>query len=305
MVRLMSRPVLPDLIIAGAPKAGSTSLFHWLTDHPGAVGSLEKETYFLVDPGTHMHRPDRHVSRGLEGYTQLFPQGANDGRLRIEATPSYMVHQTARIAMADMPSKPLALFILREPVAQIRSSFEYFRNNWSWIPADMTFEDWISKPRDPSIFGGNELAADPVGTASYVRHLRLWREAIGAERIIICLFEDMVADRRAFMKRLAERLELTPRFYETYDFPVENQTYAVRNRALQRLNIAVRGHLPRGPAYDAARAVYRAVNTTGKRKTPSRDIDATLRDTLAAENAALGHEFDLNLSTWKTREPAH
>lgn len=301
----MPQPVLPDLIIAGAPKSGSTSLFHWLADHPGVVGSLEKETYFLVDPGTHMHLPDRHVSHGLDGYEALFPKGANDGRLRVEATPSYMVHETAREAARDMPSKPLILFILRDPIAQVRSSFEYFRNNWSWIPPQMSFEDWVAGSHDRAVFRENELAADPIGTASYVRHLRLWRDAVGPDRIITCLFEDMIADRTKFMKSLADRLELTPNFYDTYDFPLENETYTVRNRALQRLNIAVRGRLPKGAAYDAARAVYRAVNTKRKAKGARPELDPRLHDILEAENAALAREFDLDLSAWTVREHAH
>ncbi|QPH55955.1 sulfotransferase domain-containing protein [Pontivivens ytuae] len=295
----MSSLVLPDLIIAGAPKSGSTSLFRWLSDHPDVVGSLEKETYFLVDPGSHMHRPDRHVSRGLEGYANLFPTDANDGRVRVEATPAYMVHETARAAVQDMPSKPLVLFILREPVAQIKSSYDYFRNNWHWIPPGMRFDEWVGTTSGPAAFRGNELAGDPMGTANYVHHLRAWRDAVGAERMIVCLFEDMRTNPKAFMRSLAERLGISPSHYDSYHFPIENESYAVRSHALQRVNIALRQRLPKGAVYNAIRTVYRAFNTTPATRLGSEAAARTLKERFAAENAALAQEFDLDLSPWR------
>src|SRR5688572_5812110 len=52
--------MLPNVIIAGAPKCGTSSLFRWLTDHPQVGGSTMKETYFFIDPESHMYDPARH-----------------------------------------------------------------------------------------------------------------------------------------------------------------------------------------------------------------------------------------------------
>src|SRR5215212_3535508 len=52
--------MLPNWIIAGVPKAGTSTLFRWLTDHPEVSGPSEKETCYFVDRGSHMFRPDRN-----------------------------------------------------------------------------------------------------------------------------------------------------------------------------------------------------------------------------------------------------
>ncbi|MCP5333794.1 MAG: hypothetical protein H7A13_10650, partial [Pseudomonadales bacterium] len=44
-------PPLPNLIIAGAPKCGTTSLFDYLVQHPQVGGSSVKETCYVMDRG--------------------------------------------------------------------------------------------------------------------------------------------------------------------------------------------------------------------------------------------------------------
>jgi hypothetical protein len=53
---------LPNLVIAGAPKCGTSSLFYWLADHPQACGSTVKETFYLMDE-EHPLRRKRKVFR--------------------------------------------------------------------------------------------------------------------------------------------------------------------------------------------------------------------------------------------------
>jgi len=44
-----SQPPLPNLVIAGAPRCGTTSLFSWLKDHPQVGAATVKETFYLMD----------------------------------------------------------------------------------------------------------------------------------------------------------------------------------------------------------------------------------------------------------------
>jgi len=38
--------VYPNLVVAGAPKCGTSSLYFWLAAHPEVAASREKETFF-------------------------------------------------------------------------------------------------------------------------------------------------------------------------------------------------------------------------------------------------------------------
>ena len=81
--------MLPNWIIIGVPKASTSSLFRWLADHPQAAGSTQKETYYFVDPGTHMFRPECNIrDHGIAGYEGHFAQCDAAAKVVVEATPS-------------------------------------------------------------------------------------------------------------------------------------------------------------------------------------------------------------------------
>jgi len=294
--------MLPNLIIGGAPKAGTSSLHMWLADHPDAVGSTEKETYYFVDPGTHMHRPDRHIANGLEGYHSYFPVPPGETpRVVLESTPSYLYSETALRHLPDLPGQPRFIFIVREPSAQIYSLFTYFKNNWTWIPHDLAFADYLDQiEHGTPTFGGNELAVNALRFAVYVDYLCRWRDRVGAGRMRVWLFDDLVRDQKGFVQKAAAFAGLDPAFYETYGFPRDNETYEVRSPLLQKLNVALRAALPRGAAYGALRSAYRRLNT--RKPAPASLDDKSLLAGLArrftADNARLAQEFGLDLSAW-------
>jgi hypothetical protein len=295
---------LPNFLICGAPKAGTSSLFEWIASHPDAVGSLEKETYFFVDPGTHMHRSERHVANGLASYEQCFPEIdlAQPPRVILEGTPSYIYSETALRHVPDLPARPKCLFIVREPADQIYSCFRYFQGNWDWIPRDMAFEEYVSilvEGRRHS-FNGNELARDALRNASYVDFLVRWRERLGDERMMVRTFDELRSDPRRFTKSIAEWVGLDSSFYDGFDFPVENATYAVRSQWLQKINLRVRKALPQGQLYNSIRALYRRANTVRPAAADSADRLAMerLRSDFASSNDRLRREFGLSLPGW-------
>lgn len=293
---------LPNLLIPGAPKAGTSSLQKWLADHPDAVGSIEKETYYFVDPGTHMYRPEAHIANGLDGWKHQFEINSDtQPKAIIESTPGYLYYRTALEHIPDLPSEPKCVFVLREPGAQIHSLFSYFKDNWDWIPKGMGFSEFLTHARNGTHeFKGNELAKNALKFAQYVNYLKLWHAKLGDERMMVATFDELLADGPGLTKRIAAWAGLDPQFYNTYVFPRENETYTPKNRALQSLNIKVRGLLPKGRLYNTARAMYRRVNTqkgrtvVGSEAGMVKDLSAEFADA----NRELAERFDLNLINW-------
>ncbi len=293
---------LPNFLIPGAPKAGTSSLQKWIADHPDAHGSVEKETYFLVDPGTHMYRPEAHISDGLQGWRSQFDIAPGTApKVIVESTPGYIYYQTALQHVPDLPSAPKCLFMLREPGAQIHSLYTYFRDNWDWIPADMSFAAFIDAARrQDHDFKGNELARHALAYARYIDFLDPWAERLGPDRMMVATFDDLLADQKGLTKRVADWVGLDASFYDTYAFPRENETYTPKNRALQSLNVRLRSHLPKGKLYDAARSLYRRMNTTKGRSHSETEADLAraLGLEFAEANRQLAARFDLDLSQW-------
>lgn len=298
---------LPNFIIGGAPKAGTSSLHAWLGEHPDALGSNPKETYYFVDPGSHMYDALRHIEQGLDGYREFFQlrPGIQSPKAVFEATPMYLYSHTALTRLPALPTAPRFLFVLREPAAQIQSLYQYFRENWRWIPGEMSFSDFLAAVRDGTHdFRGNELARNALSFADYRPFLEQWRKRLGSDRMRVCLFEDMVRQPQEFMQLLCEWIGLDPQFYRDYPFLRENETYSARSHRLQTLNVAIRSKLPQGMLYRLGRRIYRLLNTTAPPPPTqeSRELMSRLREEFAEANARLASSFDLDLSPWNVSD---
>ena len=295
--------MLPNWIIIGAPKSLTSSLFRWLADHPQVCGSAEKETYYFVDPGSHMFRADRHIgSGGLAGYEALFRECGQAARAVVEATPSYLFSRTALRELPSLETEPRFIVVLREPVAQLRSLHLYFQQNWNWIPQNVGFAEFVRLvDSGQARFKGNELAEHALEYAWYPRYLRQWRDAVGKDRLLVLLFDDLTADSRGTMANLAERMNINPAFYATYDFPAENESYVSRSRLLQQINIAVRGRMPHGRLYDAVRRIYRSLNTRQPRGQSEPRVDAMLSRRYLPMLDELENEFGLDVGAWRAK----
>ena len=101
---MASKLVLPNTVIAGAPKCGTTSLFRWLNDHPDACGSTTKEPRYLIDPDSCLFdKTSNFHDHGLEGYEAYFEHCAG-------SSPKVMWSNTSSgpSISTDQSSSPLA-----------------------------------------------------------------------------------------------------------------------------------------------------------------------------------------------------
>lgn len=113
---------LPDAMIVGAQKAGTTSLFWWLGAHPGIApcsipySHLTKEIHWL----------DRNADRPEDWYRAHFAlKFPGAGRIDMEATPEYLLHpQAARRLHALRPNMKI-LILLRCPVKRAISQYHF------------------------------------------------------------------------------------------------------------------------------------------------------------------------------------
>ncbi len=279
--------MLPNLIIAGFPKCGTTSLFTWLADHPQVQGSTVKETNYFVDPGTHSFRSHANFrDHGLSGYEAFFPADSG-AAIILEATPQYAYQQTALAEVPDLPTNPRLIFVVRNPADQIFSLYTYYRSNFTFFDAGISFSQFLDlvKKRDSAI-GKNELLLNALENCDYQAHIQKWIRRVGNERVLVYIFEDMKADKRRFMQTLAADIGIEPEFYEHYHFRIENYSYKVRSYQLHQLNIRIRKVLPipqRSRLWRGLRSVYRSLNTRPHDKAmPARDQAAfrALKDEL-------------------------
>jgi hypothetical protein len=229
------------LIIAGTTKAGTTSLFLYLADHPDICGSSVKETGFFLDD-SYPQRTKYRLADGLDKYEAYFNECAQRP-FRLDATPDYLYSVGAAGRIRDALPTAKLLFILRDPVERLISWYRFAKQIGRLAP-DMDFNDyvWLQLEGKGKIEPGEQhLLALEQGR--YSRYLQPFFEAFPAEQLCVVPYDLLRRDARALMRQVCHFLAVDPGFYVPYRFEVFNQSQTMKNVALNRAYVEGRAYL--------------------------------------------------------------
>ena len=200
---------LPDFLILGAPKAGTTSLFEIVCRHPQVMRSLYKEVHFF----------DRNFELGLDWYRAHFPLERRKRRASAitgEASPSYLGrrHMAERVKSVIPGARFIA--VLRNPIDRAYSSYHHFVR---YGQEHRSFEESI--PQSSSQFRAEEAPVSPhrADTRSpdrsylrgglYHQQLQRWFSLFPQEQFLILEFEEAFRDLRPTMERICSHLSIS------------------------------------------------------------------------------------------------
>jgi len=235
--------MLPEFVIIGAAKCGTTSLYAWLCDHPRVEKARMKEIHYF----------SFYHYRGDDWYRHFFPSererrsfAAQHGRPFItgEASPSYMLDPLAPPRMAKLIPRAKLIVQLRNPVDRAYSQFQMRRREGEEpIESFMTAVDTEEHKRDPSV------TRTYLARGRYAEQLERWFEFFPRTQIHILTMDELAADPQGVLDsvhgylgiapRRAEHLE--PRFGAQYDpLPADararlNDYFAAHNKRLYEL----------------------------------------------------------------------
>lgn len=246
------------LIIAGVPKAGTSSLFQALSCHPSIEGSRVKETEFFlpIRYGEGVPNADHYES---------FFSGASIANFRLEATPGYF-YGGASLAMAINESLPGAriVILLRDPVERFFSHFKYFQSKLRIAQSTTAAEylDWCIGA-EPGLASSreNEYLMGLEG-GCYREWASEWIEVFG-DRVRFVFFDDLVDRPMLVCESILDWLGLSimasaiPRRENV----TRNYRSAFIHKAVMRIYRASEGFLRSFPlARDALRRAYNRLN---------------------------------------------
>lgn len=224
---------LPNLLVIGVSKAGTSSLFDWLGQHPDIGQSDTKEVRYFT--------PLRHggVLEPISAYAQHF-EGLTQ-RYAMEATPGYFYggNLIAR-PMREICEAPRVVVSFREPISRCWSWFRFEKTRMR-LPKDLRFDKYLdiceALHRD-GLDGVEE--AQPywgLGGGTYDRWLDDWIDTIGLADLKVVFFDDLVSDPVTLVKGLIDWLGLDQ--VDLGDLTAQNVTQPVRVDLAQRLAVKV------------------------------------------------------------------
>lgn len=182
---------LPNLIVIGAMKCGTTSLQHQLARHPEIAMHRDKELNFFV--------AERNWAKGVEWYASKFPAGT---RIRGESSPNY----TAAARYPGVPGRMHSVVPDARLVYMVRDPIERLISHWVHDVAHV----YENRPLA-------EAAQDAwyLDRSSYWTQIRMYLEHYPRSRILVIAMEDLGQDRRATMRKVFEFLDVDPDFADS------------------------------------------------------------------------------------------
>lgn len=259
---------LPDFLILGAQKAGTSSLHQYLAGHPQVIAAREKEVHFF----------DNQFGRGSAWYRRRFPSRARLALERArrgapvltgEATPMYLVHPQVPARIAALVPRTRLIVLLREPAARAYSQWQH-NQRMGWDP--LPFAAAIAQEEARIAPALAAMAQDPLCVDTrfhawcyktrgrYLEQLQRYEALFPRDRILVLCAEDLFRDPGAVYDRTLEFLGLAPHRPAAGFAPAnvgryaqaEAATFAALRRYFAPHNEALFAHLGRRLPWDEA-----------------------------------------------------
>lgn len=116
--------IVPDFLVIGSRKCGTTSLYQYLSDHPCVLPAMSKEVFYFgdnYDRGERWYR--RHFPLGVE--RRLWSWWRGSRVLTGEATPNYFNLHDAPDRVRALNADVRLIVMLRDPVAAAYSAYQF------------------------------------------------------------------------------------------------------------------------------------------------------------------------------------
>jgi len=218
--RLLTAPlrVLPDVVVLGEMRSGTTSLYRYLAEHPQILRPWTKELHYF----------DRMFARGTAWYRANFPTRTamlwhamrHGGKaLTYEATPDYLIYPAAARRIAKTLPRARLIALLRNPVDR---AYSHHNLNVRSKLEGHSFEQAIK--REPKRLDGERqraLGDEPYPTRKlrrysyasrgvYVDNLRAYGEYFHREQMLVIKSEDLFEKTQETYDEILRFLGLAP-----------------------------------------------------------------------------------------------
>ena len=219
--RTASRRPLPDFLVIGTKKGGTTSVANWLVQHPQVVPMFPR---FQRHKSPHYF--DINYQRGQAWYRSHFPTAAarerhvgEAGLSRVgEASPYYMFHPAAADRIAETVPDVRLVAVLREPVSRAHSN--YYDRVVAGTETLPTFEaaidaeesrltgvtdEWLAVPGHYSFSHDHHTY---LARGRYAEQLRRFFDRLGREQLLVLPLEALKREPDKTFRRIEDHLGL-------------------------------------------------------------------------------------------------
>jgi hypothetical protein len=279
-----SRGALPNLIVIGAQKCGTSGLHYYLGLHPEVSMSRPKELNFFIE--------ERNWPRGVDWYKAHFDASAT---VRGESSPNYTAypqHMGVPERMASLVPDARLIYIVRDPLARIAA---HWVHNYAKRREKGDLRSTLMHPNTSYLV-----------RSQYHMQLQQFLRYFDREQILIFQQSDLRDDRMATLRRVFEFVGIDPDFtHPRFEQERHQTSRKLRStRAAARLDKASRSRagrmLPRNFWFllDERLPLRRPIERPNVEEALGEEALQVLREDAEALRELTGRSFD-NWKIWR------
>lgn len=219
--------LLPDFLIIGVQKGGTTSLYRYLEQHPCVAPAFAKEVHFFDN-----HTRDCKYSKGMRWYRSNFVYQTNrtlhqirhkQNLLTGEGSPDYIFDPLAPKRIAQTLPHIKIIILLRNPVDRAYSHYLHnIRAAWDPHREPLSFEEAIEAEAEriqgerekllaqENYFSYNYMHYSYLARGLYIEQLKTWFSLFPPEQFLILNSEDFFHDPDVVYQQVLKFLGLAP-----------------------------------------------------------------------------------------------
>ena len=241
--RLATAPVrtLPDFLIIGAQKCGTTFLYQLLVQHPRVKPAFLKEVHYF----------DLNFEKGNNWYRSNFPLQMRNPRTYVtgEASPYYLFHPYAPERASTVVPDAKLIILLRDPVDRAYSHYQHqVKRVTGEARETLTFEEAIEAEerilpaevskmlQDENYKSSSHRTRSYLGRSRYMDQLQVWSSFFPRRRMLVLKSEDLFNDTTNTLERVLDFLALPHWAPETYSIPNKREYTGLDPLLRQRLD---------------------------------------------------------------------
>lgn len=206
-------------------------MFRYLSDHPQVSAALTKEVRFFVDsdcPGPRFC----YFEEGLESYAKYFlNHGVSENKTFLDASPDYLYSKTA-LQIAEVLPNAKMVFVLRDPIERLVSSFRYARQR-GVLSENISFDEYVETQLLNKVAVATPLHYRALEWGRYDHYLTAFKEKMDG-RMMTVKFSELRANPEQVMVDIAKFAKLSSGFYKNYSFDIENDSHNLRFKLLDK-----------------------------------------------------------------------
>ena len=186
-----------DFFIVGAPKSGTTSLYHYLNEHPEISMSSQKEPDYFSDADIQnegMYYGKNRIDTSKK-YHSLFDDNS-ESKLKGEASVSYLFYKNVPQKIKSYNPEAKIIIMLRDPIDR---AFSHYLMDYRLGLVSDTFEDIIDQK---SVHKNAKLFYQQyIELSEYANQVKRYLNVFDGKEILFIEYEDLKMDVLGIVKK--------------------------------------------------------------------------------------------------------